>query len=136
MGAESRAESRMTYRSTTSKVERRKNKRQALLDKLSGKSSGNAPASSAQADIAIHYLQSKKVDSRQKKKNQQVTKNKSEKDLKKVKKVAVVGKKFKKGHQGNKQRAALEQIQAMQSRMKSNTTKGSISSKLETMSEQ
>merc|ERR1711912_143469 len=92
--AESRAESRSTYRSITSKVDRRRIKRQALLDKLQyeadqkkNKNKNNAggvpssihsgPASAAQADIGMHYIEKKKQERRQNKKaaESKITKN-------------------------------------------------------------
>merc|ERR1712183_799384 len=151
--AESRAESRSTYRSITSKLDRRKIKRQALLDKLQyeadlkkGKSGGlsgsSGPASGAQADIGIHYLESKRAERRQNKKMDKSTgkgikntmgKNKASKsmvgkstdiesNLKQVKK-----NKFKRGHQANKHKASIMQIQAMQAKMAGNQGKGAIS---------
>merc|ERR1712039_787779 len=79
--AESRAESRSTYRSITSKVDRRRIKRQALLDKLqyeadlknpkknkNSEINHSGPASFAQADIGMHYIEKKKQERRQNKK--------------------------------------------------------------------
>jgi len=154
--AESRAESRSTYRSITSKLDRRRIKRQALLDKLqyeadqkklSKKKTDNdsqlfsGPVSGAQADIGIHYIEKKKQEKRAAKKqllgsgkNAKITKNtvvspdkfSIETDLKQVKK-----NKFKKGHQQKKHNAAIMQIQKMQQAMKDNQGKGAISSMLD-----
>merc|ERR1712080_328857 len=81
--AKSRAETRSSYRSTTSKIERRKDKKIALLAKLksdaeyygSKKLKKNnfkepliLPASCAQADIALYKLAIKKQQKKKKKK--------------------------------------------------------------------
>merc|ERR1712039_12770 len=146
--AESRAESRSTYRSITSKVDRRRIKRQALLDKLQYEAdqkknkngenpiSHSGPASFAQADIGMHYIEKKKQERRQNKKSMQTSSpskiNKtpekmskignSEQNLKQVKK-----NKFKKGHQAEKHKKAIMQIQKMQARIQNNDGQGAIS---------
>merc|ERR1712039_99125 len=148
--AESRAESRSTYRSITSKVDRRRIKRQALLDKLqyeadqkknNNKNGGEVvhfgPASAAQADIGMHYIEKKKQERRQNKKESKTNKNSaktktpeklsSDENLKQVKKN---NNKFKKGHQAEKHKKAIMQIQKMQARIAKNDGQGAISEML------
>ena len=151
--AESRAESRSTYRSITSKVDRRRIKRQALLDKLQyeadqkkNKNNKNGenpinhsgPASSAQADIGMHYIEKKKQERRQNKKSMQLSSSKINKNVKTPEKMSkitnseqnlkqVKKNKFKKGHQAEKHKKAIMQIQKMQARIQNNDGQGAIS---------
>merc|ERR1711879_676217 len=138
--AESRAESRSTYRSITSKVDRRRIKRQALLDKLqyeadlknpkknkNSEINHSGPASFAQADIGMHYIEKKKQERRQNKKaameSSKISKNvKTPEKTLGSKKIANSGEKlkqvkknkFKKGRQAEKHKKAIMQIQKIQ----------------------
>merc|ERR1712173_554359 len=140
--AESRAESRSTYRSITSKVDRRRIKRQALLDKLqyeadqknpkkkSGEMNHSGPAGFAQADIGMHYIEKKKQERRQSKKSLESSKvNKNVKTPEKSKKIIDSEqnlKQVKKGHQAEKHKKAIMQIQKMQARIQNNDGQGAI----------
>ena len=101
-------------------------------------------ASGAQADIGLHYIEKKREERRLIRKSNESGKkvintkgaNKkiaaaivnTESNLKQVKK-----NKFKRGHQANKQKNQIAQIQAMQAKMASNQGKGAISEMLDSM---
>ena len=103
-------------------------------------------ASGAQADIGLHYIEKKREERRQIRKSNEsgkkvintkgankkiaaaVDKLNTESNLKQVQK-----NKFKRGHQANKQKTQIMQIQAMQAKMASNQGKGAISEMLDSM---